>query len=100
MKASIKILKRRLDGQHKQESNESKTSEAKKSAERSTSEMVSTVKSWIVELQQRKRSQSIPSHISLSSVLSPPFGVKAAADRKIRSDRRSGASTQRSNSRA
>jgi len=65
MKASIKIVKRRLDEKHKQESNESKTSEARKSAERSTSEMVSTVKSWIVELQQRKRSQSIPSHIRL-----------------------------------
>ena len=53
MKASIKIVKGRRDEKHKQESNESKTSEAKKSAERSTSEMVSSVKSWIVELQQQ-----------------------------------------------
>jgi hypothetical protein len=51
MKTSIKIVKRKQD----KEPNDPKTLEAEKSVERSTREMVSTVKNWITELQQRKR---------------------------------------------
>lgn len=55
MKSSIKIIKRKRD----ENSNDLKTSEVeKKSVERSTREMVSTVKTWIAEIQQRKRAQS------------------------------------------
>ena len=54
MKPSIKIIKRRQDG----DSYEVKTAEGEKSVERSTREMASTVKSWIAELQDRKRAQS------------------------------------------
>ena len=54
MKSSIKIIKRKRD----EGSNDLKTSTAEESVERSTREMVTTVKSWIVELQQRKRTQS------------------------------------------
>jgi hypothetical protein len=55
MKSSIKIIKRK-----DADSIDLKTSEVKKgedSIEQSTREMVSTVKSWIAELQQRKRAQ-------------------------------------------
>jgi len=57
MKSSIKIIKRKQGAKHKpdEDSNEMKTSEGEKSAKGSTREMVSTVKSWIAELQQRKR---------------------------------------------
>ena len=60
MKSSIKIIKRKQGAKHKpdEDSNEMKTSEGEKSAKGSTREMVSTVKSWIAELQQRKSSQS------------------------------------------
>ena len=54
MKSSIKIIKRKQDA----ESNDLNTSKPEKSVEPSTREMVSTVKSWIAELQQRKREQS------------------------------------------
>ena len=54
MNSSIKIVKRKRDDAP----NDLKTSEAEKSVEQSTREMVSTVKSWIAELQQRKRAQS------------------------------------------
>ena len=56
MKSSIKIIKRK-----DADSIDLKTSEVKKageeSVEQSTREMVSTVKSWIAEFQQRKRAQ-------------------------------------------
>jgi hypothetical protein len=54
MKSSIKIIKQKRD----EDSTELKTSEGEKSVEQSTREMVTTVKSWIVELQQRKRAQA------------------------------------------
>lgn len=54
MNASIKIVKRKRD----EEPNDLKTSAPEKSAERSTREMVSTLKSWIAELQKRNRAQS------------------------------------------
>jgi hypothetical protein len=53
MKPSIKIIKRKQD----EDSNELKISESEKSVEQSRREMASTVKSWIAELQQRKRAQ-------------------------------------------
>ena len=57
MKSSIKIIKRKQGA----DSIDLKTSEVEKageeSVEQSTREMVSTVKSWIAELQQRKRAQ-------------------------------------------
>jgi hypothetical protein len=55
MKSSIKIIKRK-----DADSVDLKRPEVKKaeeSVEQSTREMVSTVKSWIAELQQRKRAQ-------------------------------------------
>ena len=52
MKSSIKIIKLKRDENPKG----LKTSESEAS-ERSTREMVSTVKTWIAELQQRKRAQ-------------------------------------------
>ncbi len=52
MNSSIKIVKRKRD----ENPNDLKTSDAEQSVER-TREMVSTVKSWIAELQQRKRDQ-------------------------------------------
>lgn len=51
MNSLIKVIKRKQD----EDSDGSKASEGAKSVERSTREMVSTVKSWIAELQQRKR---------------------------------------------
>jgi chromatin segregation and condensation protein Rec8/ScpA/Scc1 (kleisin family) len=54
MKASIKIVKRKRN----EDSTELKTSDGEKSVEQSTREIVGTVKSWIVELQQRKRAQA------------------------------------------
>ena len=53
MKSSIKIIKRKQE----EDSNNLKTPGIEKSVEISTSEMVTTVKSWIAELQQRKRAQ-------------------------------------------
>ena len=57
MKASIKIIKRKKDA----DSIDLKTPEVEKvvgkTVEQSTREMVTTVKSWIAELQQRKRAQ-------------------------------------------
>jgi hypothetical protein len=54
MRSSIKIIKRRRDDEAK----DLKTSEGEKSVEQSTREMVSTVKSWIAELQEQKRAQT------------------------------------------
>ena len=54
MKSSIKIIKRKRDGKAK----DSETAESEKPVERGTREMVSTVKSWIAELQQRKSGQT------------------------------------------
>ena len=54
MKSSIKIIKRKRD----EDANDLKTSEGENSVERSTREMVRTVKSWIAELQERKRAQA------------------------------------------
>ena len=53
MKSSVKIIKRRRD----EDSNDLKTSDGEKPVERGTREMVSTVKSWITELQKRKGAQ-------------------------------------------
>jgi hypothetical protein len=53
MKPSVRVIKQNREEQPK----ESTTPQGEKSVERSTREMVSTVKSWIVELQQRKRLQ-------------------------------------------
>ncbi|HUS12499.1 MAG TPA: hypothetical protein VMZ30_18670 [Pyrinomonadaceae bacterium] len=53
MKSSIKIIKRKQN----EDAIDLKTAEGEKSVEQSTREMVSTVKSWIAELQQRKRAQ-------------------------------------------
>jgi hypothetical protein len=53
MKSSIKIIKLKRDEDPK----DFKTSESENSVERNTREIVSTVKSWIAELQQRKRAQ-------------------------------------------
>lgn len=54
MKSAIKIIKRKQDN----DSNNLPTSNVEPSVERSTREMVSTVKSWIAELQQRKRAEA------------------------------------------
>jgi hypothetical protein len=54
MKSSIKIIKRT----QLEESKCSKTFEAEKSVEQKTRELVSTVKSWITEFQERKRTQA------------------------------------------
>lgn len=53
MKSSIKIIKRK-----DADSIDLKTAEGEKSVEQSTREMVTTVKGWIAERQQRKRAQS------------------------------------------
>lgn len=54
VKSSIRVIKRRQDA----DESDFKTSEDEISVERSTREMVSTVKSWIAELQERKRTQA------------------------------------------
>lgn len=54
MKSSIRIIKR----QGNDDSSDLKTPEGEKSIEQTTREIVSTVKSWIAETQQRKRAQS------------------------------------------
>ena len=54
MKSSIKIIKR----QGNADSSDLKTPEGEKSIERTTRDIVRTVKSWIAETQQRKRAQS------------------------------------------
>lgn len=54
MKSSIKVIKRKPDDDPK----DLKTSESEKSVERGTRKIVSTVKSWIAEVQQRKRARS------------------------------------------
>jgi len=53
MSTSIKIIKRKPNDNP----NESGTGKTEKTVERSTREMVSTVKSWIEELQQKRRSE-------------------------------------------
>jgi len=52
--SSIKIIKRKQN----EDAIDLKTAEVEKSVEQSTREMVTTVKSWIAEIQQRKRAQS------------------------------------------
>ena len=54
MKSAIKIIKRGQDN----DSNNLPTSNGEQSVEQSTRAMVSTVKSWIAELQQRKRAET------------------------------------------
>lgn len=54
MKSSIKIIKRKQN----EDSIDLKTAEVEKSVEETTREMVSTVKGWIAELQQRKHTQA------------------------------------------
>jgi hypothetical protein len=53
MKSSIRIIKQKRDEDPK----DLKPSESENPIERSTREMESTVKSWIGELQKRKRAQ-------------------------------------------
>ncbi len=65
MRSSIKIIKPK----HVEDSNNSRTAEAEKSVEQSTREMVSTIKGWIAELQDRKRTE----RHSLSQLLSDPL---------------------------
>jgi hypothetical protein len=55
MNSPIKIIKRQRD----EDSIDLKPAEIEKSVEQSTREMVSTVKSWVTELQQRKRAQAL-----------------------------------------
>ena len=55
VKSSIRVIKRGRG----ENANDLKTSEGENSVERSTREMVRTVKSWISELQERKRAQGI-----------------------------------------
>jgi hypothetical protein len=54
MKSAIKIVKRKQD----HDSNNLPTANAEQSVEQSTRQMVSTVKGWIAELQQRKRAET------------------------------------------
>jgi hypothetical protein len=54
MRPSIKIIRRKRD-----EATDLTPVESEKSVEQSTREMVSTVKSWVAELQQRKRAQAL-----------------------------------------
>ena len=54
MKSSIRIIKR----QRNDDSSDLKTPQGEKSIERSTRDMANTVKSWIAELQERKRAQN------------------------------------------
>ena len=54
MKSSIKIIKRKRD----EDADDLKTSAGEISVERGTREMVGTVKSWIVELRERKSAQA------------------------------------------
>ena len=56
MKSSIKIIKRK-DADSIDLKTPAVEKSGKESVEQSTREMVSTVKSWIAELQQRKRGQ-------------------------------------------
>jgi hypothetical protein len=53
MKPTIKIIKRKQDN----DSITLPTAKHEQSVEQSTRAMVSTVKSWIAELQQRKRAE-------------------------------------------
>ena len=53
MRTGIKIIKRKAEG----DANDLRTATGEKSVEQTTREMVSTVKSWIAEVQQRKRTE-------------------------------------------
>jgi hypothetical protein len=53
MRTGIRIIKRNAESA----ANELQTATAEKSVEQTTREMVSTVKSWIAEVQQRKRTE-------------------------------------------
>ena len=72
MKPSVRVIKQNREEQPK----ESTPPQGEKSVERSTREMVSTVKSWIVALQQRKRLQG-------HSFVPLPVIPTAAANQKI-----------------
>ena len=67
MKPAIKIIKRKQDN----DSTNLPASNGEQSVERSTRAMVSTVKGWIVELQQRKRAE-IHSFPRLPAVVAAP----------------------------
>jgi hypothetical protein len=54
MKSAIKIIKRKQEA----DSNNLATSNSEQSVERNTREMVNTVKTWIADLQQRKRTEA------------------------------------------
>jgi hypothetical protein len=69
MQSSIRIIKRN----QQEAASELQTSEGEISVERSTREMVSTVKSWIADFQQRKRTQARSfSPLTVSSVPRQP----------------------------
>ena len=57
MKSSIKIIKRKPNADSIDLKTPAVEKPGKESVEQSTREMVTTVKSWIAELQQRKRGQ-------------------------------------------
>lgn len=67
MKSAIKIIKRKQD----HVSNNLPTANAEQSVEQSTRQMMSTVKGWIAELQQRKRAE-IHSFPPLPAVVAAP----------------------------
>lgn len=60
MKSAIKIIKRKPnnDSNNMASANEASSSSEASPVERGTREMVSTVKGWIAELQQRKRAEA------------------------------------------
>jgi hypothetical protein len=70
MKSSIKIIKPN-QGENPEDL---KPSERENSVERSTREIVSTVKSWIVELQQRKCAQ-VPQDHDINDQSQPLFNL-------------------------
>ena len=70
MKSTVKIVKRKQG----EDENDLKTAQPEKSVERTTRDVVSTVKGWISELKQRKRSQS---H-SFSPL--PPIGINQTSE--------------------
>ena len=61
MKSSIRVIKRKSDEKHEegQDSKELKNRDLEKAVAETTREIASTVKSWIDELQKRKRAQVV-----------------------------------------
>ena len=53
MRTGIKIIKRKAQG----DANDLQAAPGEKSVEQTTREIVNTVKSWIAEVQQRKRAE-------------------------------------------